>query len=205
MAIRLYSWPMSSGSRVQWALEELGVAYEYVQLDRSKGEHKAAAYLAVNPNGKVPALVDGDETYFESAAIIIHLGEKYGVERGLWPASGQARADALSWAVWSMTELHTFALRYIYHGLDSPISYKPEQRSQAAAEFNLGATNRNLAMLGTRLATREFILGSFSLVDVLAGSTVRFAKRMGVPTDGTPAVDAWLARLAARPALANVR
>jgi glutathione S-transferase len=205
MAIRFYSWPMSSGSRAQWALEELGLPYEYVQLDRSKGEHKAPPYLAINPSGKIPALVDGDETYFESAAIIMHLGEKYGVERKLWPASGQDRADALSWSVWSMTELHTFALRYIYHGLDSPISYKPEQRSQAAAEFNLASTKRNLAMLDARLASREFLLGSFTLVDVIAGSTVRFAKMMGVPMEGVPHVTAWLARLAARPALAKVR
>ena len=196
---------MSSGSRVQWALEELGVPYEYVQLDRSKGEHKAPAYLAVNPNGKVPALVDGDETYFESAAITMHLGEKYGVERKMWPASGQDRADALSWSVWSMTELHTFALRYIYHGLDSPISYKPEQRSKAAADFNLGATTRNLAMLDTRLSSREYLLGGFTLLDVLAGSTVRFAKMMGVSTEAVPHVNAWLARLAPRPALAKVR
>jgi glutathione S-transferase len=205
MSIRLYSWPMSSGTRVQWALEELGVPYEYVPLDRSKNEHKAPAYLVLNPAGKVPALVDGDETYFESAAIMIHLGEKYGVERKLWPASGQDRADALSWSVWSMTELHVFALRYIYHGLDSPVSYKPDQRSKAAADVNLAATTRNLAMLDARLASREFLLGGFTLVDVLAGSTVRFIKRVGVSTEAVPHVNAWLARLAQRPALAKAR
>lgn len=205
MAIRLYSWPMSSGTRVQWALEELGLPYEYTQLDRSKGEHKSAAFLAVNPNGKVPALVDGDETLFESAAIVIHLGEKYGVERKLWPAGGQARADALSWTVWSITELQAFALRFIYHGLDSPISYKADQRSKAAADFNLAATQRNLAMLDARLATREYIMGAFSLVDVLAGSAVRFAKMMGVSTENAPHVTAWVTRLNSRPALAKVR
>lgn len=205
MGIRFYSWPMSSGSRVHWVLEELGVPYEYVQLDQSKGEHKAAAYLAINPNGKVPALVDGDETYFESLAITIHLGEKYGVERKLWPASGQDRADALSWASWSMTELQVYALRYIYHGLDSPISYKAEQRSKAAADFNLATTKKNLDMLDARLATREHILGTFSLVDVLAGSVLRFGKRMGIATDGCPHVEAWLTRLGDRPALAKVR
>jgi len=205
MAIRLYSWPMSSGTRVHWALEELGVPYEYIEVDRSKGEHKAAPFLAVNPNGKIPALVDGDETFFESVAIFIHLGEKYGIERNLWPASGQARADALSWSVWSITELQAFALRFIYHGLDSPISYKPEQRSKAAADFNLGATQRNLAMLDARLATRENILGTFSLVDILAASSVRFAKAMGVSTENAPHIGPYIARVTARPALAKVR
>jgi glutathione S-transferase len=192
---------------VQWVLEEIGLPYEYVQLDRSKGEHKAAAFLAINPNGKVPALVDDGVTYFESLAITMYLGDKYGIEKKLWPAagSGQDRADALSWAAWSMTELHVFALRYIYHGLDSPISYKPDQRSKAAADFNHASTMRNLAMLDARLATREHLLGAFSLLDVLAGSTVRFGKGMGIATDSYPHVNAWLARIAGRPALAKVR
>ena len=85
MGIKLYSWPRSSASRVHWALEELGVPFELVTLDRHKGEHQAPAYLAINPNGKVPALVDDGQPYFESLAILLHLGETYGVDRALWP------------------------------------------------------------------------------------------------------------------------
>jgi len=59
MSIRLYGWPQSTASRVHWALEELGVNYEYVTLDQKKGENKAPEYLAINPTGKVPGLVDG--------------------------------------------------------------------------------------------------------------------------------------------------
>src|SRR5580765_2624054 len=133
MAIKFYSWPMSSGARTQWALEELGVPYEYVQLDRSKGEHRAPAFLAINPNGKVPALVDDGVAYFESLAIALHLGERYGVERGLWPRDGKDHADALSWSVWAMMELQYNLREYMYHGLATPISYKPEGQSKAAA------------------------------------------------------------------------
>ena len=64
MAIRLYSWPHSSGTRVAWALEELGVPYEYIQLDSKKNEHRTPQYLAVNPHGKVPGLVDGEHDVF---------------------------------------------------------------------------------------------------------------------------------------------
>src|SRR4030095_3134370 len=81
MSIQLYGWPRSTASRVHWALEELGVSYEYLQLDAKKGETRSPAYLAINPGGKVPGLVDGGQAYFESAAIILHLGETYGVER----------------------------------------------------------------------------------------------------------------------------
>src|SRR5262245_14061355 len=100
MSITFYSWPMSSGSRVNWALEELGVPYDYVHLDRSKNEHRAPAYLAINPGGKVPGLVDGGTPYFESLAILLHLAESYGREKGLWPAEGAPRSEALCWTVW---------------------------------------------------------------------------------------------------------
>ena len=108
MSIRLYGWPQSTASRVHWALEELGVSYDYVELDQMKGENRTPEYLAISPGGKVPGLVDGGHAYFESVAIIIHLGETYGRERGLWPRidAGAASADALCWTVWGTTELN---------------------------------------------------------------------------------------------------
>ena len=132
MSIRLYGWPRSTASRVHWALEELGVGYEYVTLDHKKGENRAPAYLAINPGGKVPGLVDGGQAYFESAAIILHLGETYGRERGLWPAAGAgaARADALCWTVWGTTELHVYMMQWLYHGVDTPVSYAPAGSQQ---------------------------------------------------------------------------
>jgi glutathione S-transferase len=205
MAIRLYSWPASSGSRVQWALEELGVTYEYVELDRAKGEHKAPAYLALNPNGKVPALIDDGVSYFESLAIVVHLGERYGIERGMWPAGGQERADALGWCVWTMTELYVYMRDHIYHGRTTPMSYKPEQQSKAAGEFDLSVTNKNLAMLDARLADREYVLGSFTLVDVMVGSVIRFGARMGISLADAPRVQAYLERLEKRPAVARIK
>jgi glutathione S-transferase len=205
MTIRFYSWPMSSGSRTHWALEELGVPYEYIQLDRSKGEHRAAEFLAVNPNGKVPALVDDGIAYFESLAIALHLGERYGVDRGLWPTAAKDRADALSWSVWALVEFQYNVREYIYHGLASPISYKPEQQSKAAGEFNHNATKKQFAMLDKRLADREHVCGAFTLVDTLVAGTLRFGKSMGVHVDNAPHVDAYLERVSKRPALAKVR
>jgi glutathione S-transferase len=205
MAIRFYSWPTSSGTRIHWALEELGVPYEYVQLDRSKNEHKSPDFLAINPNGKVPALVDDGAAYFESLAIALHLGERYGVERSLWPTAAKDRADALSWSAWSLTELQYHQREYIYHGLASPISYKPDGQSKAAAEFNLGRTKQCYAMLDRRLADREHVCGAFSLVDTVLGSVVRAGKMLGVHVEGVPHVDAYTERLSKRPALARVR
>jgi glutathione S-transferase len=205
MAIQFYSWPQSSGSRVHWALEELGLSYEYKKLDRAKKEHRAAEYLVLNPNGKVPALVDDGLSYFESVAIILHLGEKYGAAKGLWPRpeAGQARADALCWTVWGMTELHNYMMQYMYHGLDSPVSYKPADRSKATADYNFMNLSAHLDMLEARLRGRDFVLGNFSLADVPASSTLLFGQRMGVKIEGREHVAAWLDRCAKRPARAK--
>jgi glutathione S-transferase len=206
MAIKLYSWPRSSGTRIAWALEELGVPYEYVELDAKKQEHRSPKYLAVNPHGKVPALVDGDQNFFESGAILVHLGNKYGVEKNLWPAGGgQPRADALSWTVWAVTELGPYMMQYLYHGLDTPVSYKPEDRSKAAAEYNLSQFNRNLDALEARLDGREYLMRAFSLVDVAAASWLGLGTMFGLKLDRHPRVASWCKRCAERPAFKRAR
>ena len=204
MTIRFYSWPESSGSGVHWALEELGLPYEYVRLDRTKGEHRSAEYLAINPNGKVPALVDDDECYFESLAILLHLAERYGAMKGLWPAAGKQRAEALSWTTWSTTELMPFMLQFIYHGLDAPMSFDPPDRSKAAAEYSLANSSLHLDMLENRLRDRQFVMGTFSLADIPIASALGFGITQGVQLDQRPAVRAWLERCNGRPARARV-
>ena len=205
MGITLYGWPRSSASRVHWALEELGVPFELVTLDPAKGEHRAPAYLAINPNGKVPALVDDDQPYFESLAILLHLAETYGRERDLWPAAGPARAEALCWTVWGGTELQSYMMQYLYHGLDSPVSYKPDQRSKATAEYNHGQYLRLLDVLEARLAGRDYILGAFSLADIPAAAALITGSFLGASVEGRSNVAAWLDRCRVRPALARSR
>jgi len=206
MAIKLYSWPRSSGTRPAWALEELGLPYEYVELDAQKKEHRTPTYLTVNPHGKIPALVDDDQTFFESGAILLHLGNKYGVHKNLWPASGgQARADAVSWTVWSVTELGPYLLQYLYHGLDTPISYKPKDRSHAAAEYSLSQLNRALDALETRLDRRDYLLVTFSLVDVAVAGWLAFGTMLGLKLDKYPRLAAWLKRCIERPAYKRAR
>lgn len=206
MAIELYSWPRSSGTRVAWALEELGVPYRYVELDAKRKEHLAPQYLAINPHGKVPALVDDGERYFESAAILAHLGDKYGVAKNLWPApGGQARADALSWTIWAMADLASYLMQYLYHGLDTPFSYKPEDRSKACAEFNRSQLYRILDTLEARLADREYLLGAFSLADVAAASVLGLGARFGLDLARHPRTAGWCKRCTERPAFKRAR
>lgn len=204
MAVELHSSPRSSGTRVSWALEELGIDYRFIEVDL---KHKTPALLEINPHGKVPALVDGDQRFFESAAILLHLGFKYGVDKGLWPAARTpARADALSWTVWSTTELGAYMMQYLYHGVDSPVSYRPEDRSAACAAYNKSQLDRCLAALEQRLATREYLLGpDFSLADLANASALGFGVMCGLPLEGCPRTAAWLARCDSRPARQRAR
>jgi glutathione S-transferase len=206
MAIKLYSWPLSSGTRISWALEELGLPYEYVALDRKKEEHRAPEFLAINPHGKVPALVDGSQNFFESGAILLHLGTKYGVEKNLFPpGGGQARADAISWTVWAMSELGPYMLQYLYHGCETPISYKKADQSKAAADYNLMQFNRQLDTLEARLAKQEYLLGTFTIADIAVASWLGLGAMFGLKLDRHPHVAAWYKRCAERPAFKRAR
>jgi glutathione S-transferase len=198
--IRLYGFPNSTAARVRWALEELGVGYDYVELDRGKGENTTSEYLAINPTGKVPGLVDGGQAYFESAAIILHLGETYGRARGLWPAEGSLRAEALCWTVWSTTELHAYMMQWLYHGADTPVSYAPADRSRATADYNHGQFVRCLDALEGRLSGGGYLLGSaFSLADIPAAASLLTGGALGGKFEGRRNVVAWLERCRARP------
>jgi len=206
MAIKLYSWPSSSGTRIAWALEELGVPYQYMELDAKKLEHRTPQYLAINPHGKVPALSDGELTFFESGAILLYLGDKYGVERQLWPTgAGQARADAVCWSVWAMTELGNHMMQYLYHGPDTPFSYKPADRSKACAAYNQSQFIRGLDALQARLQNREYLLGAFSLVDIPSASWLLLGTMLGIKLDSHPRVADWLKRCGERPACKRAR
>ncbi len=206
MAIELYSWPRSSGTRVSWALEELGVPYNYVALDPKKQEHLAPKYLAINPHGKVPALVDDGQRFFESAAILLHLGEKYGVAKKLWPAAGsQASSDALCWTVWASCELLAYMMQYLYHGMDTPVSYRREDRSKAAAEYCLSQLARQLRALEAQLQGRDYLFGEFSLADVAAGSVLAFGASLGLGLEPYPRAAGWCRRCADRPAFKRAR
>jgi glutathione S-transferase len=203
MTITLYTWPYSSGTKVAWALEELGLPYQSVVLDRTKGENRSSEYLAVHPSGRVPALVDGDVRLFESTAIIAWLGDKYGAEKGLWPRGERERAEALSWTVWTVGDLSAHMMQFAYHGLDSRVSYPPAERSKAAAEYSRSQFERSLDGLERQLADREFVLGGFTLVDVAAASIAGFGQMLGVDFGERKAIRGWSERCAARPARAR--
>jgi glutathione S-transferase len=192
MSITFYYSPRSTATRVHWALEELEVPYAKVKLDLAAGDHKKPDYLRLNPNGKVPLLVDESTPIFESLAILIHLGQRYGAERGLWPRPGApAQGQALAWTVWGSSTLGRAVGEYVFRG------GSPEARGEVEAllkilDSRLGVPGLNL--LGER----------FTLVDIATASVVNLLGRSELTLEPYPQVKEWAARVSSRPALATV-
>jgi len=207
MAIQFYYSPMSSAARVHWALEELGVPYEGHKLNLAAGDQRKPDFLALNPNGKVPTLVDGEAKIFESLAILVWLGERYGVEKGMWPRVGTSEhGEALSWTMWGTTEVTTALVQYLAHGTDARLALPKEHRSGHAAKLAKDRFEQLMGVLDGRLQGREYVMGlTFSLVDVADASTIAFATRVGgLSIADHKNVASWAGRCERRPALARV-
>lgn len=194
--IKLYGVPTSRASRCLWMLEELGVPYELVPVTFS-GDNKKPEYLAVNPNGRVPALDDDGLVLFESLAINLHLARKYGVGQGLWPASPDDQSRAIQWSLWTANELEPHV---IAHLLNSRMLPEP-MRDAAKVKAALEALPKPLAVLDAALAGREHVLGGgFTVADLNIASVLTLGWKMkAFDAARVPNVAAWLERVNARP------
>jgi glutathione S-transferase len=198
MSIVFYYAPMTSATRIHWALEELGVPYEKRKLDLSAGDQKKAEYLALNPNGKVPLLVDEGMPIFESLAILIYLGERYGVEKNLFPSANMQRAEALKWMSWGSVTV-TEALSRLIRSAGDRFPEEKNEKNAATAKKDLGEL---IGILDRHLAGREYVLGGgFSLADVALAAFMPFLGRLGVDFNPFANVNAWVTRCTTRPAL----
>jgi glutathione S-transferase len=202
MSLTFYYAPMSSATRIHWALEELGIPYEKVKVDLAAGDQRKPEYLALNPNGKVPLIVEDGVPIDESLAILIYLGEKYGVEKGLFPAPSLDRAVALKWMVWAGVTL-TDAISRIIRNSDR---YPAEQRNEAAREQAKKDLVELWGIVDKELAGKEYLVGGkFSFADLAVAGYVMVTGRFGADISGLKNVAAWSARCAMqRPAMGRV-
>src|SRR5438045_3786801 len=158
--MKLYYVPMTRSNRPRWMLEELGVPYELVRLDPKKGENQTPEYLAINPTGKVPSLVDGEVKMFESAAIVAYLADKF--QKLAPPVGTPERAAYYQWLFFGMTTLEQPVGLYAKHTGSLP----PEQRVEHVAKDAKAAAERALAPLDHALKEREWLLGPFTAADI---------------------------------------
>jgi glutathione S-transferase len=200
MNIVFYASPFSSSSPVACALAELAVDHLRVNFDLKAKEHKQADFLMLNPNGKVPTLVVDDTPMFEALAIMQWLGERYGVARGVWPASDSpARLQALSWTTWAYVTVGA-ALTRLFHA--SSERFPAEFHSPALAAHTHAELQELLGILDQRLGKQAYLLGAqFSLADLILFCTVGYAASCGVPLGNHAKIQAWQERCSARPSL----
>ena len=197
MKLVFYSAPISSASPVASALVELGIPHEVVHFDLSKDDHKRPEYLAINPNGKVPALVADGTPMFEAVAIQIWLGDRFGVEKGLWPAiDDPARMQALAWCTWAYVSYGSTVVRLQFSSserVERALHNKPqEEQARRQLDALLGILEAHLEKRGTMLG------GGFSLVDLCVASVVGYSLWFGVSLATHPHVKSWLDRFQAR-------
>lgn len=204
--LRLYHAPQTRSVRPRWLLEEIDLPYELVRLDLAAGDQKRPEYLKLNPNGTVPTLVDGDLVIYESAAIVQYLADKVPAKR-LAPSVGTpARGKYYQWIHYAMSALEPPAVTIFLHTTGTPMGrpeYEripqlvPEARTQLASAVKVV----NAALTG-----KDYLLGDgFSAADVMIGSIVGWCMVLGMVEDGGTNVQAYLARLASRPAFARAQ
>ena len=191
--IDLYTWTVPNGRKISIALEEMGLPYEAHAINLGKGEQKSPEYLKVNPNGKVPAIIDRDTgvRMMESGAILLYLAEKSGK---LMPA-GEKRWEAMEWLMWQMGGLGPM-LGQVHH-----YSHFNKGASDYAEERYRAEMGRLYGVLDARLADREFIIGNISIVDCACFPWVARWDYQKQDLDKFPNVKRWFLGMAARPAV----
>jgi glutathione S-transferase len=200
MSLVFYYSPMSSAVPTHWALEELGIPYEKVKIDLQARDQDKPAFVALNPNGKVPLIVHDGTPIFESVAIAIHLGETYGVAKKLFPEPGLARAEAIKWLVWCNVSLGEAVSRHQHNASEH---YPAEEHNAKAKERAKADVEKHLAILDGALAGKQWIVGgAFSLADLHLASWVDYVGFCGIDTKRYANIGGWLKRATSRPAYA---
>jgi GST-like protein len=192
--IDLYTAATPNGHKVSIALEELDLAYQLHVLDLGKNEPKAPWFLKINPNGRIPAIVDQDAenfAVFESGAILIYLAEKTGQ---LMPTAAKGRSQVLQWLMFQMGGIGPMMgqANVFYR-------YFPE-KIPAAIDRYQGEVKRLLRVLDTQLAAHEYLAGDYSIADIANFTWVRMHGWAGVGIDDLPNVARWLHTIKLRPA-----
>lgn len=200
--IDLYYFPSPNTWKVAIMLEECGLTYRTIDIDITEGQQAAPDFLAVSPNGRVPAIVDHDaeggaQSVFESGAILVYLAEKTG--RLLAP-SGPARVEALEWLFWQMGGLGPMAGQAHHFR-----RYAPEGNDYAVDRYVKEAA-RLYGVLDRRLAGREWIAGdAYGIADMACWGWVWFHPMHGLSLGDYPNVARWFAGVSGRPAVGRAR
>jgi GST-like protein len=193
--IDLYTAATPNGYKISVTLEEMGLEYRMHHVRLDQGDQKAPAYLAINPNGRIPTIVDrgnGDFPVFESGAIMIYLAEKTGM---LMPADDKGRSLVIQWLMFQMAGIGPMMgqANVFYR-------YAPEKIPYAIERYQREVL-RLLGILDKRLAANEYLAGDYSIADIASWCWVRGYEWSGVSIDGLNNLRRWLDAIGVRPAV----
>lgn len=193
--MKVYFAPQSRAVRTVWLLEEINQPYTLERFTLGQKEMRGPEYLRVNPNGRVPTLVDGDVVISESTAIAQYLGAKYAPELTVGPDAPNF-ATYLQWLHYAEGMIMPPINNYVVETILLP----PERRNEENAARALKLLNRTLAAVEAHMEGCEFISGDFSIADTITGHAVIMSRRFGADFSNAPNLTAYADRLEARPA-----
>ncbi|MDE1149197.1 MAG: glutathione S-transferase family protein [Azospirillaceae bacterium] len=198
MAYTLFYFPGNANLAPHMALEELGVPYELALLDRTNAEHKSAPYLARNPTGRIPTLLDGDETVFETAAILLYLADQHPESRLAAAPGTPGRGRFLTW-LFHLTNTIQPEYRVYYYPEQHVTDPSNAADAKATAERRLGEM---FALIDRELAGRPYIAADHvTVADFLLLMLVRWGRNFAHPPRDLPHLGRLCAELLARPAV----
>lgn len=193
--IKIYGSPHSSAGRVYWTALEAGVPFERIPLNMRDKAHKSPDYLKLNPNGKVPTMVDGNFVMWESTPITFYLAEKYKPE--LLGNSLEERALINQWSTWAMTEMQPAHVDLLIQKVFVPA----DKQDHAVIERSLKAIPPKLEILDRHLSGRSHVVANrFTLADLNLVSVVGINKSVGNDISSFKNIEKWLKGIADRPA-----
>ena len=192
--IELYAWTTPNGWKVSIMLEEVGLPYRLHPVDIGKGEQFAPSFLAISPNNKIPAIVDGDNGLhlMESGAILLYLAEKTGQ---LWPQDFPAKWRVVEWLMWQMGGVGPF-LGQVHHF----VKFNPG-KSAYAEERYINEGRRLWRVLDQRLGETEYVAGAYSIADIAIWPWISRFSWQSFDFADYPNVKRWYLAIAARPAV----
>ncbi len=198
-SIDFYYWPTPNGWKVAIMLEECGIDYRLVPVDIGRGAQFAPEFLAISPNHRIPAIVDHDVEgdpvpVFESGAILVYLAEKAG---RFMPMNARGRKEGMEWLFWQVGNLGPIAGQ-----LSHFVNYAPESEREGYSLTRFSNEyERCLGVLERRLEGRPFILGDYSIADMICWPWVLIAKPLGQSLEVFPNVVRWREAVKERPAV----
>ena len=194
--MKVYFAPQSRAVRTVWLLEEIGLPYELEKFQLGQKEMRAPGYLAINPNGRVPTIIDGDVTITESTAIAQYLSAKYAPALSVGPQA-QNFANYLQWLHYAEGMIMPPINNYVVETILLP----PERRNDEIAMRALKLLNRTLGAVEQHMEGQKFLAGDFTIADTITGHAIIMARRLGADFSNLLNLSAYADRLEARTAL----